>query len=141
MRRFFAFLFVFLCVFPGGCTSKTTKPQQKAAVLKQVSADPFTWDFGKAEEKTVLAHEFILKNNGKKPLNITGTHSSCGCAVSEAKKKALQPGESTTIEVKFNTKGYYGQVSQFIYVNTDDPVDPVIKFTVKAEVTAAGGGK
>jgi hypothetical protein len=135
MRAFLTFLFVFLCVSVGGCSPGPAKAKQKATLTKQVSADPFTWDFGKVEEKTVLSHEFILKNNGTKTLNITGTHSSCGCTVSEVKNKVLQPNESTTIGVKFNTKGYYGPVSQFVYVNTDDPINPVMKFTVKADVT------
>jgi len=44
------------------------------------------------------------------------------------------PGESTPVEIKFNSKGYSGDIQQFTYVNTDDIDNPVIRFIIKAHV-------
>jgi len=96
--------------------------------------DPFTLDFGKVSEGQVLKHSFTLKNDSKETLNIKDMHTSCGCAASKVAKKTLAPGESTSIEVSFKTKGYKGLVSQFIYVNTDSADKPLIRFTIKAEI-------
>ncbi len=96
--------------------------------------DPNAWDFGKVKQGEIAAHNFTLKNDSDKTLNIKSVNTSCGCTVSEVKKKVLLPGESTTLEVKFNSKGYSGNVQQFAYVNTDRTVDPIIRFTVKANV-------
>ena len=92
------------------------------------------WDFGKVVEGEIAAHDFILKNESAKTLTIKGVNTSCGCTVSEVRNKVLKPQESTLVEVKFNSKGYSGAVQQFVYVNTDDLDNPVIRFIIKANV-------
>ena len=42
------------------------------------------WDFGTVKEGQVLPHEFNLKNDSNKVLNIINVGTSCGCTVSEA---------------------------------------------------------
>jgi hypothetical protein len=96
--------------------------------------DPYSWDFGKRQEGEVLKRTFILKNEYHKTLTIKDINTSCGCTVSRVKKKILLPGETTAIEVEFNTKGYSGGVKQYIYVHTDDLDNPVLRFIIKAEI-------
>jgi hypothetical protein len=98
------------------------------------ASDPFFWDFGRVKEGRLLEHDFTFKNTGNKTINIKDVTTSCGCTVSEVKQKILRPGESTTIKVKFNSQGYSGEVSQYVYVHTDEPQEPVKKFTIKARV-------
>lgn len=97
-------------------------------------ADSLTRDFGAVRTGEVLAHDFTIRNDSDKDMNITGTTTSCGCTVSEIKKSLLKPGDSTEVTVKLDTKGYTGAVQQFVYVNTDSPDKPVIRLTVKARV-------
>lgn len=96
--------------------------------------DPYTWDFGRIEEGKVIEHAFIFTNQAKKTVNIQSVNTSCGCTASQATKKTLAPGESTTIKVQFKSKGYEGPVQQFVYVNTDDIDNQIIKFIIKADV-------
>ena len=96
--------------------------------------DPNEWDFGQVKPGVILKHDFILKNQTKDILKINNVHTSCGCTASEADKKSLLPQESTTITVSFNSKGYVGPVTQFVYVNTDNTDLAIIKFTIKANV-------
>ncbi|MGA2775668.1 MAG: DUF1573 domain-containing protein [Candidatus Omnitrophota bacterium] len=98
------------------------------------ASSPDLWDFGTVKAGDVLQHEFALKNDSGKTLNINNVSTSCGCTASVARKKSLLPGESTTIEVKFNTKGYSGEVKQHIYVNTDNVDKALIVFIIKANV-------
>ncbi len=98
------------------------------------AVDPYTWDFGFISKDVVVKHEFEIKNNLDRVLNIKDISTSCGCTVSAAKKKVLEPGESTQITVEFNSKGYSGKVSQFVYVSTDDPDNLILKYTIKAFV-------
>lgn len=93
-----------------------------------------TWDFGKIKHGEVVKHVFQITNTSRDELNIKDSNTSCGCTVSEIKKKKLFKGESADLEVKFDSKGYGGAVKQFVYVNTDDPDNPVIRFIIKAEV-------
>jgi len=98
-------------------------------------ADPNEWDFGKAKSGEVLKHDFLFKNETKSVLNITSVNTSCGCTASQSDKKSLKPGESTAINVSFNSHGYLGQVKQFIYINTDNVDLAVVRFAIKAEIT------
>jgi len=92
------------------------------------------WDFGVVKQGEILVHDFELRNQTRKTLNIVNIHTSCGCTVSKAGKKSLRPGEKTKIQVSFNTKGYFGKTKQYAYVNTDDSDNMIIRFTIKAEV-------
>lgn len=99
-----------------------------------LSVDPYSWDFGQVKEGEILQHNFTLTNDTQNTLNIKGVNTSCGCTVPKIKKNTLAPGETTFLEVKFNTKGYFGTVEKFIYVNTDRADNPMLKFIVKADI-------
>jgi hypothetical protein len=101
---------------------------------QQLQEEQGVWDFGKVKEGAVYAHDFILKNPLQKPLNIRDVSTSCGCTVSQMKKKTLEPGEETPLSITFNSKGYLGFVQQYIYVQTDDLASPILRYTIKADV-------
>lgn len=144
MRKIFLII-ILIFLFQTGCY-----PQDIIKTETKEAEDQYRWNFGKVKEGEILKHDFILKNESDKILNIKEVTTSCGCTVSEVKKKKVLPGEITSIEVKFNTKGYSGLVQQFIYVHTDDldtstrlsvnsernrTIDkPILKFIIKAEV-------
>lgn len=127
MRKAF-FWCLFILFISTGCSTG----QQPAG--QPNPSDPYTWDFGQVKEGQILKHIFSLKNESDKALKIKDINSSCGCTASEAKKMALLPKESTTIEVKFDSKGYSGPVKQYIYVHTDNLDNPLIRFIIIAQV-------
>jgi len=96
--------------------------------------DPYTWDFGVIKDGEVARHKFIFKNETGAPLKIISVNTSCGCTTSGVEKKELKPGEETVIIASFNSKGYSGNVQQFIYAQTDNVDKPVVRFIIKAEV-------
>ncbi len=105
--------------------------------LPWVKAQPeqdTTWDFGRIKFGEVAKHVFVYKNDSAVDLNIKGTSASCGCTVSKVDKQKLSPGEEANLEVAFNSFGYSGEVRQFVYLNTDSRDNPVVKFTIKADV-------
>jgi len=101
--------------------------------------DDSSYDFGRIQAGEIAEHSFVLRNKGQKALTITGTVASCGCTSSSVRKKSLAPGEETFLDVKFNSKGYSGAITQFIYVNTDDVDNSAEKFIIKAEVVPQTG--
>ncbi|OGX19036.1 MAG: hypothetical protein A3K83_00575 [Omnitrophica WOR_2 bacterium RBG_13_44_8b] len=110
--------------------------QQNIEVKQSQEEEPSTWDFGTVKQGEILKHDFTLKNETGRTLNIKEVHTSCGCAVSAVKKMSLLAGEETQIEVKFDTKKYMGQVRQFVYVNTDDLDNQVIRYIIKANISS-----
>jgi hypothetical protein len=137
MLKLFLFIWLFFCLCPLGCQA------QKNVILSREgkATDPYTWDFGQVKQGEVLEHEFSFKNQTSKILNIKSVNTSCGCTVSQVKKNTLQPGESTSLGVKFNTTGYSGLTQQFVYVNTDNLDNPIIRFIIKAQVEAKAKSK
>lgn len=132
MRNLFlAFTFLFL-FSSAGCSAQEnpTSPQEISAEQE----NPYSWDFGNVQENKVLKHEFLLKNDTANILTIKDITSSCGCTVSQVRQKILSPGESTTLEVSFDSKGYSGPVEQYIYINTDNLDNPVLRYIIKANV-------
>lgn len=118
------------------CRAAAPAPADDLAgkVNKQDRTDPYFWDAGKVKEGDIAAHDFTILNSLDQDLNIKDITTSCGCTVSNIAKKNLKPGESTIVTVKFDTKGYKGDSKQFIYVNTDNAQDPIIRLTVLADV-------
>ncbi len=102
-------------------------------------SDSLSYDFGGIREGEVAEHAFLIQNEGDKKLTITGTVASCGCTSSSVRKNALAPGEETFLDVKFDSKGYSGAITQFIYVNTDDVDNTGRKFIIKAVVMPRAG--
>jgi hypothetical protein len=106
------------------------EPVQKA----EEKVDPNLWDFKDVPAGEKVTHNFLIKNNSSITLNIKNVNTSCGCTASEIKNKSLKPGEETQLEVRFNSAKYNGPVTQFVYVNTDDVDNPVVKYTIRANV-------
>ena len=78
-------------------------------------------DFGTIVWGTPVETIFKFTNTGNAPLVITNASSSCGCTIPEyPKDKAIAPGESGELKVKFNGSGK-NLVSKIVtvYANTE----------------------
>ena len=149
---YFAFLFFF--VFISGCYPQTQAEEslkQKVIIPIKVSVtgangqlqaavpvgsdNHYFWDFGQVKTGEIVRHSFLIENNSDKALTITGINTSCACTNSELKDKIVNPWQNTRILVRFNSKDYTPSiVTQHVYVNTDNTDNPVLRFTIKAEI-------
>lgn len=75
---------------------------------------------------------FEFKNTGNSPLVFTRIFSSCGCTIPKKPEKPVQPGESGTIEVKYDTKRT-GLFQKAITVNSNAKTSNII-LRIKGEV-------
>jgi hypothetical protein len=116
-----------------GCLADQEVTKTSASVEEEANQKNL-WDFGKVKQGELVKHEFVLKNASDKPMKIKEVNTSCGCTASEVKKRDLAPGDSTLIEVTFDSAGYSGPVKQFVFVNTDNPGMSMNRFTIKADV-------
>jgi hypothetical protein len=105
-----------------------------AAKLPKIQFKVDTWDFGKVKQGAVLDHEFVFKNVGDVKLNIGNVETSCGCTAALVSDKALEPGQEGRIKVSFNSAGYTGDVSKYVYVDSDDPDKPRLQLKITAQV-------
>ena len=61
-------------------------------------------DYGIIEKDANPLRNFSFKNTGDEPLLITNAKGSCGCTVPVYPTQAIAPGESSEIEVRYDTK-------------------------------------
>jgi hypothetical protein len=87
----------------------------------KISLQQIEYDFGTVEQGTIVKHSFIITNNGGDVLIIKDVSASCGCTAANPDKRELSPGESTNINVEFNTNGRSGKQRKAVYVETNDP--------------------
>ena len=91
-------------------------------------------DFGSLKQGESVSTTFVISNVGKEALLIRDTRATCGCAVSKPEKSALKPGESSTIDVRFNSAGKSGDQNQVVFVYSNDPSNPTQEIRIKAKV-------
>ncbi len=105
---------------------------------------PPQFDFGTMPKRTDGAHSWEIKNVGEGPLEIWLEDTSCSCTVAKladdkktgaAAKKSVTvpPGESTPIEVSWNTKEWiaFGQTAT---LGTNDPKQRSVTLRVRGKV-------
>ena len=78
-----------------------------------------TVDYGVIEKGSDGTREFKFTNIGKSPLKITSVKSTCGCTIPTYPKNDIMPGDSSVINVKYNTNraGRFSK-SVSIFTNT-----------------------
>jgi hypothetical protein len=91
-------------------------------------------DFGKIPPDGKVSHRFKVSNVGSAPLTIKSLIPSCGCTATVMEKNLLLPGEETSIDAAFNPAGMRGAVQKSIQVISNDPTNPTVTLTFRAEV-------
>jgi len=92
------------------------------------------WNFGKISHGRAVSHEFVFTNEGDATLVIKKVTTTCGCTAALVSSEKLAPGAEGKIEVKFDTRGYGGQVGKLVYVESNDPNEPQKQLEIKADI-------
>lgn len=98
-------------------TGENSRDIKNNLPIIQLEEDVF--DFGDIIQGESVAHHFRFKNIGGTELLISMAKGSCGCTVPNWPKNPIQPGESGTIEVVFNSSGKQGKQNKVITVITN----------------------
>jgi hypothetical protein len=113
--------------------SKLT-PQQKRNAPKIVFTSE-SYDFGTVKEGDPVKFSFEFKNDGTDDLIIRKTKASCGCTASNPEKTTLKKGESSKIDIQFNSTGKKGDQHKTVTVISNDPDKSNIVLNIKGKVT------
>ncbi len=84
-----------------------------------------TVDYGRIDKGSDGTREFKFTNVGKSPLKITRVKATCGCTIPTYPRKAIMPGESNIIKVKYDTKKV-GKFSKSISIFTNTVPDRTV---------------
>ena len=91
-----------------------------------------TIDYGTIAKGSEGKREFVLTNNGTKPLKITNTQGSCGCTVPTKPEGEIAPGAKATIGVKYDTNRV-GAFTKTVTVTSNASETPKV-LTIKGTV-------
>ena len=105
---------------------------QSQEKIAQVTFDQTLIDYGTIENGADGKKTFNFKNTGTAPLVFNRIYSSCGCTIPKKPEKPIQPGESSSIDVEYDTKRT-GVFLKAITVNSNASNSNII-LRIKGEV-------
>jgi hypothetical protein len=102
------------------------------------------YNFGQMSQRTKKTHSWVFHNEGKADLELWLGGTTCKCTVAKLKaledsgeRIKLKPGESTTIDLEWDSKEVSGEFSQEAKINTNDPERPMVPLIAKGKVHPA----
>jgi hypothetical protein len=116
-------------------TSVAKLRRKVAAPGPRVFAEETTHDFGRMDPRSSGRHAFTIRNRGEAPLELAAGRSSCKCQLASVSSRHIAPGGSGQIVVDWNT-GEESDYSHTANVLTNDPLNPVLRFTIRGKVLA-----
>jgi Protein of unknown function (DUF1573) len=122
-----------------------TKPAGPSSVVFVEGG--LSYDFGVLPQQHKGSHTWIVKNTGAGPLELRGSSTTCSCTTSDlfveepdgrkvGKLVMIQPGESRSVGVSFDTKTW-NDFHQSVTIATNDPEHPQIVLLVEGKVRPA----
>ncbi|RJP29284.1 MAG: DUF1573 domain-containing protein [Candidatus Omnitrophota bacterium] len=103
----------------------------------EIRFDNHSFDFGDSYPFENLAHDFVFKNVGTEPLNITNIISTCGCTAAVSSASSVLPSGTGIVSVTLTTSSLPGKLEKGIGVQTNDPRHLELSLSVKTNVLQA----
>src|SRR5512137_2027136 len=125
-RRFGAVIAAAAVLSASAALAQANKPR---AVFTETSHD-----FGKVKQGDVVNHEFVFTNDGKAALVVEKVETTCGCTAALVSEKRIAPGKEGKIKTTFDTRGYSGRLSRYIYLVSNDGENPRRELTLVADI-------
>ncbi len=108
---------------------------QTAAGTPKIQVENLVQDFGNIGPDTTHNLRFDFKSTGNAPLKILKVGACCGSIVRGVKDgQEYVPGESGAVEIEFHGGSYPGPIVRRLTLQTNDPNQAFVNFTIKANV-------
>ena len=91
-------------------------------------------DFGTVARAAQIDYVFEFKNNTKNTIEMSAVRTSCNCTTPTIEKKVVQPGETSGIRCKFNTRSFLGARRATVTVSFVKPYFAEVQLEVKGYV-------
>ena len=89
------------------------------------------YNFGTRPRYSMGSHKFVVKNNGEATLKLKAGDTTCQCTVGKLGQNSVAPGESTTIELRWEIKQPGPTFQHSAQIHTNDPVNQTQTLIVK----------
>ncbi len=93
-------------------------------------------DLGKIKEGQIKKGSFLIENFADKPLVIRSVQPGCSCVkvISPQKEITIRPNEKAAITFSFNSTGYNGKTTEYLYLETNDLSQKFIRIKIESFV-------
>lgn len=105
------------------------------AAAQVISVTPRSIDMGEMQQMQERNAQVTVTNEGAGLLVISEVEADCGCTIPTMARKELGPGESTVVEINFNSKKFHGKVVKTVTIHSNDSSSPSVDVLVNALVT------
>ncbi len=124
--------FVLTFVLAVAC-SAIAYAQNEGADGPVLSFENMIVDYGKIVQNSDPLRVVKFTNTGTEPLVIQNARGSCGCTVPSFPKQPIMPGESSEIEIRYDSKRL-GKINKTVTITTNEGGEPhVLKVTGQIE--------
>ncbi len=106
------------------------------AAAQVIQVTPSSVNFGQMGQREIRDTQITVTNIGAGRLVISDLEADCGCTVPSLGKEELAPGESTVLEIQFDSKLFVGPVLKHVTIHTNDPTHPVTEIVLSAQISA-----
>ena len=121
-------------VFFGDAEPETHRlPKYQAQVnleIPKAVVDETTFDFGVMDPLTTGSHTFIIRNEGKAPLEIELGSTTCQCTLGKLEDSKIEPGKEGEVTLTWNTGRKHPVYSHGASLRTSDPRQAIIDLRV-----------
>jgi hypothetical protein len=101
--------------------------------INPLSTDLQLQDFGKIKSDKVVSKQFVVKNSSNEKIEFDSPEIPCECNTATIQKTSLEPGESTTVTITLDPKGYAGNTVKSVYLKAKNS-DLKLRLVVTAEI-------
>ncbi|MCC6168777.1 MAG: DUF1573 domain-containing protein [Caldilineaceae bacterium] len=116
--------------------SAPARPAAAGTPQSNVDLPLATWDWGTIPARPAVMQTFPIQNTGDQPLLITNVVTSCGCTTAQLSSSVVPAGQRADLVVTFDPDFHAtsGPVTRLVWLETNDPDQPVVELRMDANV-------
>lgn len=126
-------LFSMLMMFVAAVATNSVMAQEVAQDGAMIEFEKEVHDYGTIKNGADGTCSFDFKNTGNQPLIISNAKGSCGCTVPSWPKEPINPGQTATITVKYDTKRT-GAINKSVTITSNAVNEPTKVLRIKGNV-------
>jgi len=92
------------------------------------------YDFGQIKGGEVVKYAYVFTNMGGATLQVSNVQASCGCTTAGEWSRKVEPGQTGSIPIQFNSGNFSGQVGKSITVTCNDTNQPAVVLQIKGKI-------